>query len=73
MKNFLCEEKHCVKVSSLNEENACLVCKVSKTLKVMSDITRLKILFCLLDKEKCVCELQELTNSSQSLIFASIV
>lgn len=68
MKIFLCEQKHCVKVQKLSDENYCMICKVSKMLKVMSDETRLKILYSLLKGEKCVCELQELTNSSQSLI-----
>lgn len=49
----------------LNEEN---IGKMSELLKLASDPTRLKILFCLIEGEKAVCCIQEDTNKSQSLI-----
>ncbi len=41
---------------------------MSELLKVTSDLTRLRILFTLLDGEKNVCCIQEMTGKSQSLI-----
>ncbi len=37
-------------------------------LNVASDYTRLKILFALMDGEKCVSEIQEIADASQSLV-----
>jgi len=42
--------------------------KMEELLNVASDYTRLKILFCLLDGEKCVSSIQELIDASQSLV-----
>lgn len=46
----------------------CVICEMSKVLKVLADNTRLKILYSLLDGEKCVCEIQENVNMSQSAV-----
>ncbi len=41
---------------------------MEKMLNVASDFTRLKILFALMDGEKCVSEIQEIADASQSLV-----
>ncbi len=41
---------------------------MEKMLNVASDYTRLKILFALMDGEKCVSEIQEIADASQSLV-----
>ncbi|MCD8195014.1 MAG: metalloregulator ArsR/SmtB family transcription factor [Coprobacillus sp.] len=42
--------------------------KVSQLLGIASDETRLRILLCLLNGEKCVKEIVDLTGASQSLV-----
>lgn len=42
--------------------------EMSELLKQASDLTRLQILFSLIDGEKSVCCIQELINKSQSLV-----
>lgn len=41
---------------------------MEKMLNVASDYTRLKILFALMDGEKCVSDIQEIADASQSLV-----
>ena len=41
---------------------------MEKMLNVASDYTRLKILFALMDGEKCVSEIQDIADASQSLV-----
>lgn len=40
---------------------------MEKLLSCMNDLTRLKLLTCLIDGEKCVCQLAKLCGISQSL------
>ena len=42
--------------------------EIESFLKIASDNTRLRILYSLVEKEMCVCELQEELDASQSLI-----
>ena len=42
--------------------------RMTKMLKVAADKTRLKILYSLVAGAKCVCEIQEDINASQSLV-----
>ena len=42
--------------------------QIENFLKVAGDNTRIRILYALLEKELCVCELQEEVGASQSLI-----
>ena len=42
--------------------------KMQDTLKIASDATRLKIMFCLLKEEKCVNDIALEINASQSLV-----
>lgn len=63
-----CKEIHCAHISSENLPDKCVLCGMSKILKAMSDMTRLKILFALCREDCCVCELQQILNASQSLI-----
>ena len=55
--------------SKFPDEN--VLCKMRDMLSIVSDITRLKIMFTLLDdneNEKCVSEIVEATGASQSLV-----
>lgn len=58
----------CVEGSSNAIPSKCVVCDMTKVLKVLADTTRLKILYSLLDSEKCVCAIQEDVNMSQSAV-----
>lgn len=49
----------------LNEDQ---VIDLSELFKIFGDSTRIKIINCLLNKELCVCEISELTNSTQSAV-----
>ena len=54
-----------------NEINEDIIYKIRDMLSIASDMTRLKILFSLLDKdrnEKCVGQIVEDTKASQSLV-----
>lgn len=42
--------------------------RLSKMMSVVSNVTRLKILYALLEGDKCVSQLQEETGCSQSLV-----
>ena len=44
------------------------VIDLSELFKIFGDSTRIKIINCLLEKELCVSEIAELTNSTQSAI-----
>ena len=44
------------------------VIDLSELFKIFGDYTRIKIINCLLEKELCVSEIAELTNSTQSAI-----
>lgn len=67
MKNCECG---CTETESQNTciPNKCIICEMSKVLKVLSDSTRLKILYSLLESEKCVCAIQTDVNMSQSAV-----
>ena len=41
---------------------------VSELFKSLSDMTRVRILFCLLGREMCVCDIQELVGVTQSAV-----
>ena len=41
---------------------------VSELFKALSDMTRVRILFCLLGGEMCVCDIQELVGVTQSAV-----
>lgn len=65
-----CNEVHeecvqCVKNSMLEEEK---FLKLSELFKVFGDPTRLKIIYALLQKELCVCDIAEVVNMSQSSV-----
>ncbi|MBL4936021.1 winged helix-turn-helix transcriptional regulator [Clostridium sp. YIM B02515] len=65
-----CEEIHndcvnCVKESMLKDE---VFTDVSELFKVFGDYTRIKIIYALLKKELCVCDIAEVLNMSQSSI-----
>lgn len=55
----------CVKNSMPKEEK---FIELSELFKVFGDFTRIKIIFALLKKELCVCDIAELLNMSQSSI-----
>lgn len=63
-------ENNCTCVGGNNSciPSKCVVCEMSKVLKVLADNTRLKILYSLLDAEKCVCEIQQDVSMSQSAV-----
>lgn len=67
MKNCECD---CEVIAGKNTciPNKCVICSMSKVLKVLSDPTRLKILYSLQEREKCVCDIQEDVNMSQSAV-----
>lgn len=44
------------------------VMKISLFLKVMADSTRVKILYSIKDKPKCVAQIQELVGATQSAV-----
>ena len=46
----------------------CVICDMAKLLKVFADNTRLRILYSLLDSDKCVGDIQEDVNMSQSAV-----
>ena len=66
--------KECIKCcnsiesGSDNIPHKCIICDMERVLKVLADSTRLKILYSLLDGEKCVCDIQEEVNMSQSAV-----
>lgn len=62
VKNIECST-HCV-----HAKKKCEVCKIETFLKCMADYTRLKILFSLIDGEKCVGDIQSAIDESQSLV-----
>ena len=45
-----------------------IITRMENTLKIASDATRLKIMFCLLKEEKCVNDIAIEINASQSLV-----
>lgn len=68
--NCECNEVHqecveCVKKLMLEEAN---FIKLSELFKVFGDPTRLKIIYALLKKELCVCDIAEVVNMSQSSV-----
>lgn len=68
MKEFCCDE--CERKESKKNimPDKCIICDMSKLFKVLSDSTRIKILYSLLDCEKCVCDIQEDVGMSQSSV-----
>ena len=50
------------------EINREFLSKLSEFYKIFGDTTRLRILYCLKDKERCVNEISELLDISQSAI-----
>lgn len=67
MKNCQCG---CKEIEGNNSciPTKCVICEMSKVLKVLSDSTRLKILYSLLEGDKCVNSIQEDVNMSQSAV-----
>lgn len=68
--NCECNEIHqecveCVKKLMLEENK---FSKLSELFKVFGDPTRLKIIYALLKKELCVCDIAEVVNMSQSSV-----
>lgn len=64
-----CIEKcNCVAGSSDAIPHKCIICDMETVLKVLADATRLKILYSLLESEKCVCDIQKDVNMSQSAV-----
>ncbi len=45
-----------------------LLCDLSDLFKLFGDTTRMKILYCLLESEMCVCAIAELLGATQSAI-----
>jgi len=64
----ICKEKHCLQTDHEMLLDKCVLCGMSKVLKAMSDMTRLKILYALSQNDCCVCQLQEILGASQSLV-----
>lgn len=65
-----CTEVHkdcvaCVKDSMLSEDE---FIKIAELFKVFGDYTRIKIIYALLKKELCVCDIAEVLGMSQSSI-----
>ena len=58
----------CVAGSSNVIPHKCVICDMEKVLKVLADATRLKILYSLLEGEKCVFDIQTDVNMSQSAV-----
>ena len=58
------------KISNVKKkmESAATIERLSETFKVLSDKTRVKILFALLIQELCVCEIAELLETTKSAI-----
>ena len=50
------------------EVKSYVINKMQDTLKIAADATRLKIMFCLLNEEKCVNDIAVEVNASQSLV-----
>ena len=67
MKSCL-ENCTCVSGGSDAIPHKCVICDMEKVLKVLADATRLKILYSLLDGEKCVFDIQADVNMSQSAV-----
>ena len=67
MKDCL-KDCNCVEGCSDAIPHKCIICDMERVLKVLADATRLKILYCLLDGEKCVFDIQEEVNMSQSAV-----
>lgn len=68
--NCECNEVHqecveCVKKLMLEENK---FSKLAELFKVFGDTTRLKIIYALLKKELCVCDIAEVVNMSQSSV-----
>ncbi len=68
MEKQICKEKHCLQTDHEMLLDKCVLCGMSKVLKAMSDMTRLKILYALSQSDCCVCQLQEILGASQSLV-----
>ena len=58
----------CTPKKECNDNDKCLLKECSRLLKIISDETRLKILVKLLNGNKCVCELENGLNVSQSCV-----
>ena len=67
MKNCL-ENCTCGASDSNTIPHKCIICDMEKVLKVLADATRLKILYSLLNGEKCVSDIQSDINMSQSAV-----
>lgn len=72
MNNDMCEiecsDKKAVKKVKENMLNENILLEVSENFKVFGDLTRLKILHALYQKELCVCDLTAALDSNQSTI-----
>lgn len=55
-------------MENLKLNDASTFSKIEEFLKVTADLTRLKILYVLLEEELCVCRIQEKVEASQSLV-----
>jgi DNA-binding transcriptional ArsR family regulator len=72
MEKYICSEKKVDKskigrlnCDKLTEEK---LKELAETFKVLGDLTRVKILYGLLNAELCVCEIMEYTGMSQSAV-----
>jgi ArsR family transcriptional regulator, lead/cadmium/zinc/bismuth-responsive transcriptional repressor len=63
-----CIHEEAVKQAKSNMMDESVLLEVSETFKIFSDLTRLKILQALYQKELCVCDLAAVLDANQSTI-----
>lgn len=72
MKDSMCDcnviHKDIVEKALKNRPDEVTLLKLSKVFKILGDLTRIKILWCLDNNEMCVCDIANVLNMSKSLV-----
>ena len=72
MKDSMCDcnviHKDIVENALKNRPDEVTLLKLSEVFKLIGDLTRIKILWCLDNNEMCVCDIANVLNMSKSLV-----
>ena len=72
MKDSMCDcnviHKDIVEKALKNRPDEVTLLKLSEVFKLIGDLTRIKILWCLDNNEMCVCDIANVLNMSKSLV-----
>ena len=77
MKDSMCDcnviHKDIVENALKNRPDEVTLLKLSEVFKLIGDLTRIKILWCLDNNEMCVCDIANVLNMSKSLVSHQLV